>query len=100
MITLIAEVSGFADLFVLGFGSLVGALISPKMLQTQLINQMSFSVVKKKKKKLTLSRVQGRLGGKEVLQIVKVLTSRVRFRVNETLMLLSQFVPAWLREEK
>ena len=100
MITLIAEVSGFADLFVLGFGSLVGTLISPKMLQTQLINQMSFSVVRKKKKKLTLSRVQGRLGGKEVLQIVKVLTSRVRFRVNETLMLLSQFVPAWLREEK
>jgi hypothetical protein len=100
VITLIAEVSGFADLFVLGFGSLVGTLISPKMLQTQLINQMSFSVVRKKKKKLTLSRVQGRLGGKEVLQIVKVLTSRVRFRVNETLMLLSQFVPAWLREEK
>jgi hypothetical protein len=57
VITLIAEVSGFADLRVLGFGSLIGTLISPKLLQTELINQMQFSVLRKKKRKVSLSRV-------------------------------------------
>jgi hypothetical protein len=100
VITLIAEVSGFADLWVLGFGSLIGTLISPKLLQTELINQMQFSVLRKKKRKVSLTRVQGRLGSKEVVQIVKVLSNRVRFRVDQTLMFLSQFIPAKLRDDR
>jgi hypothetical protein len=49
VITLIAEVSGFADLFVLGFGSLIGLIYSPKALDAEVLNHMKFQVNKKKK---------------------------------------------------
>jgi hypothetical protein len=73
VITLIAEVSGFADLWVLGFGSLIGTLISPKLLQTELINQIQFSVLRKKKRKVSLSKVKSHLSGTEVREIVKAI---------------------------
>ena len=79
LVTLIAEVSGFADLWVLGFGSLIGSVISPKMLQTEVVNQMQFSVIKKKKKKAKLGECQGRLGNKGLIEIVKVLSNRILF---------------------
>jgi hypothetical protein len=50
LITLIAEVSGFADLFVLGFGSLINFFYSPKALDAEVLNHMQFKVNKKKKK--------------------------------------------------
>jgi hypothetical protein len=40
------------------------------------------------------------LGSKEVVQIVKVLSNRIRFRVDQTLMFLSQFIPAKLRDDR
>jgi hypothetical protein len=49
IITLVAEVSGFADLFVLGFGSLIGLVYSPKALDAEVLNHMKFYVNKKKK---------------------------------------------------
>jgi hypothetical protein len=42
LITLIAEVSGFADLFVLGFGSLIGLLYVPKAHEAEVLNHMKF----------------------------------------------------------
>jgi hypothetical protein len=50
--TLIAEVSGFADLFVILFSTLIGSLYSPKALDTEIINRMDFKVKKKQKKKV------------------------------------------------
>jgi hypothetical protein len=49
VITLIAEVSGFADLFVLGFGSLFGLFYNPKAQDAEVLNRMKFQVNKKKK---------------------------------------------------
>jgi hypothetical protein len=50
--TLIAEVSGFADLFVLGFGALIGLFYSPKALDSEIINHMDYKLHGKKKKRL------------------------------------------------
>lgn len=50
LITLIAEVSGFADLFVLGFGALIGLIYSPKALDAEVLNNMQFTVNRQKKK--------------------------------------------------
>jgi hypothetical protein len=51
VVTLIAEVSGFADLFVLSFSSLFGLFFSPKAVETGILNHMQFTVNKKKQKK-------------------------------------------------
>ena len=42
IVTLIAEVSGFADLFVLGFGALIGNFYNPKAIDTEIFNHMKF----------------------------------------------------------
>ena len=52
VITLIAEVSGFADLFMLGFGALMNFVYNPKAINTEVINNMGFSIPKNKVKKV------------------------------------------------
>jgi hypothetical protein len=51
LITLIAEVSGFADLFVIGFGSLIGLVYNPKALDSEVLNHMKFTTDRKTKRR-------------------------------------------------
>jgi hypothetical protein len=49
------------------------------MLQTELVNQMQFSVIKKKKRKGKMGECQTLLNGKGVREIVKVLSNRILY---------------------
>jgi hypothetical protein len=48
LVTLVAEVSGFADLFVLGLGALIGSFVNPKAIESEQLNHLDFKINKKK----------------------------------------------------
>jgi hypothetical protein len=91
LITLIAEVSGFADLFMLGFGALMNLLYTPKAIDADVINHMDFKVSKKKVKKVAFSQTEDSLllDKKGIMNLVKFLSNQVRFKLSESLLVLS-----------
>ena len=46
LVTLIAEVSGFADLFVIGLGALIGSVVNPKAIESKQLNHLDYKINK------------------------------------------------------
>jgi hypothetical protein len=101
LITLIAEVSGFADLFMISFGFFFSYFYNPKALDAQVMNHMQFSVNSRKKKKAKFQADQPlQLDKNWIADLIKAFSIRVRFEVSDLFLVLTSVIPSRCRSNK
>jgi hypothetical protein len=101
LITLIAEVSGFADLFMISFGFFFSYFYNPKAIDAEVVNHMQFAVNTRKKKKIKIRADQPlKLDRNGIENLIKALSFRVRLKVSDLFFVLTSIMPSRCRSNQ
>ena len=93
IITLIAEVSGFADIFMITLTFLLGLFHHPKMYESALIEHLETNVVIKKKKQ-NPKVLKNKTVDKDLLKsIILEFRSRIKLQFNVWTTLVARYIP-------
>ena len=101
IITLVSEVSGFADILFITAGLFFVFFYTPKKLEVSLLEHMGpVELPKPQKKTYNTYSVPFSLTNIDVLDMLKSLTSRLKLRVSIWYIICQKLVPEQYRNEK
>ena len=100
-ITFVAEVSGFADLFMIASTFFLGNFYQPQMLRSALLQHMKPMIVRRQKKKLSADLTTKIVISKEMLTLMMIeYTNRIKFNFNVWLTLFARYLPSVCRSNR